>query len=443
MKPEEPRKRQTELWSKIVETLGIDLGNPISFVSAKQVGRISAKEARNMAYMDHRDAVPLVFQPKSNFLLPISNGRYAIVRGIGYHDLEVKELRRHDYEPTFPPGISNVLDPRTGEHSAVVYAQNIGLLSHASGVNPLIPGSNERFRLDEFEFKVDGSPSITQSGAQAQVDGFYYGSDAALLMEFKNGFRSDFLIRQLYYPYRHWLKQAERHGWSQIRPFFVDYRLGDDEITYRFFEYSFPSLRDYESIELVGCDEYVIPWKSRPLRGLLQVSPDPSLLDKTPQADDIERVLRVPFIIDRGNKTSSAVASVESFTDRQASYYRRAAELLGLVIDTSTGFELTDVGREYVTSKPVEANEFIAIQMMRIPVFHEILRRLAAGGGRQVIRAEISSIVEERDKRIHGSTVPRRVATILSWLRWLQTATGVLTVDAQGTVRPTPRLLGH
>lgn len=432
-----PRVANRELWVKIFSDLNLNPDTNVNFVTAKQVRQLSEREARNMAYMDERSKVPEIFESHSLFILPVSNGRYAIVRGEGYHQLETGSLEFEDYRPSFTPGTS-ILDPERSEGSAVSYAWNTGIISHVVGQSSLLLGPPGRFALDPFDFRVDGTAELHQAGAQAEIDGFFYSGYQACLMEFKARECTDFLIRQLYYPYRHWSGRASKYHWNSVRPFFVDFTL--DPLTFRFFEYEFTDFSDYESIKLVGARGVRVKASLRPLRGLLEVPPEKSLASLTPQADSIERVLRVPFLVAQGQSNSFLLAQNEGFTIRQSSYYRRAAEALALVVRRDGSYELTDLGKKFVTSSTVERNELATLQIARIPAIHEILQKLSLGDGESMTRARIARILQSHDNRIHGSTVPRRTMTVLAWLRWIQETTGLLTVDPLGTVRPTTRL---
>lgn len=433
-----PRASNRELWVKIFSDLHLDASSDVNYVTARQVKQISQREARNMAYMDERAKLPSVFEENSLFILPVSNGRYAIVRGSGYHDLEADSVRYEDYEPAFPPGAS-VIDPEKSEGSAVSYAWNTGIIAHVTGNKSQLLGPPGRFALDPFDFRVDGSVKLHQAGAQAEIDGFFYSDNSACVMEFKARECTDFLVRQLYYPYRHWVGRAGRYRWTRVRPFFVEFTM--DPTLFRFFEYEFEDPLDYESIRLVSARGVRVKATNRPLRGLLDVSPDPSLRTMTPQADKVERVLRVPLLVGAGRANAYLVAESEGFTKRQSSYYRRAAEALGLVVQKGASYELTDIGRRFASADRVRQSEIAAFQIAKIPAFHDILSSLATSGGEQITRARIGRLLERNDPRIHGSTVPRRTTTVVAWLRWLQETTGILAVDPSGTARPTPRLL--
>ena len=433
--PTKPANR--ELWVKIFSDLKLNPETDVNFVTARQVRQVSEREARNMAYMDERSKVPSIFESHSLFILPVSNGRYAIVRGEGYHDLEINTIHYEDFQPSFPPGMS-ILDPEKSEGSAVSYAWNTGIVSHITGQTSLLLGPPGRFALDPFDFRVDGNAQLHQAGAQAEIDGFFYSSQGACLMEFKARECTDFLVRQLYYPYRHWSGRAAKYHWKTVRPFFVDFTL--DPMVFRFFEYGFSDPSDYESISLVEARGVRVKATSRPFRGLLDVLPEESLGTLTPQADNIERVLRVPFLVAQGQSNAFLVAETEGFTTRQSSYYRRAAEALGFVTRRAGVYELTDLGRKFVSSGPVQRNELATMQLAKIPAIHEILERVSRGDGVSMTRSRIGRILQSHDSRIHGTTVPRRTMTVLAWLRWVQQTTGLLTVDSLGTIRPTPRL---
>lgn len=432
-----PRPSNRELWVKIFSDLQINPETEVSFVTARQVRQVSAREARNMAYMDERAKVPSIFEAHSLFILPVSNGKYAIVRGEGYHELEADSVVYENFQPSFPLGTS-ILDPERSEGSAVSYAWNSGIISKITGQTSVLLGPPGRFALDPFDFKVDGYAQLHQEGAQAEIDGFFYSSQSACLMEFKARECTDFLIRQLYYPYRHWSGRAARYNWAAVRPFFVDFNL--DPLTFRFFEYEFTDPADYESISLISARGLRVKATTRPFRGLLDVTPEASLASLTPQADNIDRVLRVPFLVAEGHANAFLIAENERFTRRQSSYYRRAAEALGFVIRRGRSYDLTELGRRYVAAGPVQRNELATIQLARIPAIHEILESISAGGGEPMTRARVGRILQSHDPRIHGTTVPRRTATVLAWLRWVQQTTGILTVDALGTIRPSPRL---
>ena len=88
----------------------------------------------------------------------------------------------------------------------------------------------------------------------------------------------------------------------------------------------------------------------------------------------------------------------------RARYYRRAAEVLGLVQQKGSGYELTDLGLRFVSVDTVQRNELVAIQLAKIPAFHEILEGISNGRGKQITRERVARILQETrrpDSRIN------------------------------------------
>src|SRR5699024_12052219 len=86
---------------------------------------------------------------------------------------------------------------------------------------------------------------ISVINSRIEIDGSYETADDIILIEAKNKLPKDFLIRQLYYPYRFY-KQLPVE--KKVTPIFFTYA---DEI-FNFYEYEFQDLMDYTSIKKVN-----------------------------------------------------------------------------------------------------------------------------------------------------------------------------------------------
>jgi hypothetical protein len=146
-----------------------------------------------------------------------------------------------------------------------------------------------------------------------------------------------------------------------------------------------------------------------------------------PQADSFRRVAEIPLLIEQGINTSAKVAAHYEFDPRQSSYYRQAAEFLGLVsLDKTTHlYLLTDLGREYVSRSADERRQLLAGILAEFPPMRATLELSAKAGERGIGRSEIASLIA-RHSSVGKSTPERRAATLLSWLKWLQAATGAV-----------------
>src|SRR2546422_9633564 len=75
-------------WDLVVQRKNLDLTKPLNFVTADEVRQFSGEEPRLMASMTSADSLPGIFQRSGVFVLPVTNKKYAIVHGQGYHELE-------------------------------------------------------------------------------------------------------------------------------------------------------------------------------------------------------------------------------------------------------------------------------------------------------------------------------------------------------------------
>src|SRR3989442_11963349 len=99
-----------------------------------------------------------------------------------------------------------------------------------------------------FSFRVDGSPVLHVDGVQVEIDGGFEGEHTFVALEAKVNRGDDFIIRQLYYPFRFWQETFKAKGAvKEVRPIFFVYDSPSE--TYNFWEYRFQDPADYESIQ--------------------------------------------------------------------------------------------------------------------------------------------------------------------------------------------------
>lgn len=136
-----------------------------------------------------------------------------------------------------------------------------------------------------------------------------------------------------------------------------------------------------------------------------------------PQADSIHDVLRV---LDAVRQERVSPREIGEFlggkVGRQGNYYVHAARILGLVtIDPQQHtVSLTPNGRALRTYDPVARQRRLRNLVAGIEPMRSILQAMAREGG--LTEAQIGEIVAAMAP-ISGSTVARRVKTIVTWLR--------------------------
>jgi len=409
-----PRKQ--DKWEDVVAELGLDLSQPLNYVSASDVKRISHEEPRLMASMDSKERLPAIFLQRGLFVLPVSSNRYAIVRGKGYEELDdVGEPRK--FESRLPFDLT-ALAYGTGETGRILHAFHAGVLNDFSAVPEMYQVVGGKSRTTRFEFRIDGSGPLSVEGAGMEVDMGFEGRDSVLLFEGKAHRRTNFLIRQLYFPYRSFRDFQSK----DVRAFF----LVADAGLFSLWEYRWEDPMDYESITLCKAASYQLVPEEPPIEAFEAIEPD-SNLDIVPQADDFEKVAEFPLLVSTGVTSPEAWMKHYGIAYRQANYYKEAAEAMGLVCSDSGPFVLTEEGRRYVSMEPKARGDFLAGRILRIPVMNRVFRRVQQSGSNGVGKEEIARLIETTS-HLTGSTPPRRASTVLSFFRWMGQTTGAVAV---------------
>ena len=114
-------------------------------------------------------------------------------------------------------------------------------------VKPTISG---RMSTSSWEFFINSSVKdnkikVKNNKSQCQIDGGYEGLNNFAIIEAKNSISKDFIIRQLYYPYRLWYKNLNNQ--KNILPVFLVYSSG----VFHFLIYHFQNVKEYNSLQLI------------------------------------------------------------------------------------------------------------------------------------------------------------------------------------------------
>ncbi len=157
-------------------------------------------------------------------------------------------------------------------------------------------------------------------------------------------------------------------------------------------------------------------------------------LGRTTSETRSERVAEIPLLVAQGINNASKVAEHYKFDPRQSSYYRQAAEYLGLVRqERNFTYFLTDLGSEYVNLPADERRQLLSGLLAHFPPMRAVLESSAKTG---CIRREEVAALLAKHANISSTTPERRASTILAWLHWLQKFTGALQTTELGfTIR--------
>lgn len=415
-------------WEKLVAER-VDTRRDLAVLTKADIESVTGNELRLMAKMDSSADVPAALRRHGYFILPIKNGGYVLVRGNGFHALENLPEPPTIFRPQLDFDLMT-LSVGDSEMQHLDYCYNIGLFEKFADVTGLRQTIRGRKRMPSIEFSVGNlGPIRVQGGVQVEVDSGCEGRDDIVLIEGKGGQPPDFIVRQLFYPYRKWRHEIPQ---KRVRPWFFCSNEVAGRRLYRFWEYAFADDAQYQSLTLLRGEAFFVePHRARLtvddlLRAHTSRRADSRLWD-VPQADSFWRVAEIPMLVEQGINTSGRVAEHYAFDPRQSSYYRQAAEFLGLVsLDKKTNlYRLTDLGSEYVSRGADERRQLLAGLLAQFPPMRATLELSAKAGERGIGRGEVTTLIA-RHSTIGKSTPSRRASTILAWLRWLQAATGAV-----------------
>jgi hypothetical protein len=375
--------------------------------------------------MDSSSDLPPIFKKHGYFLLPVKNGQYAIVRGNGFHKLErMSAAGIHRSRIKF---LLTTAGRGSSEMQYLDYSFNSGALESVLGLSPLYQSIRGREFSKSFNFKVNKSV-LDVSSVQLEVDSGLEGEDSIVLVEAKMKTPDDFMIRQLFYPFNHYKIVAPG---KKLVPVFFTYEASHK--TYNFWIYEIPDPRDYNSIRLKEVKSLVITTQSE--IELQDIRPKGVVLygRQIPQANDVKTIIELVFKVHEGINNHIDVAEYFDFDKRQSSYYREAAEVLGLVVSEKGEYRLTEIGTQLVQLPAENRNLFIAQLLADFDLIKAALDQL--GDKKELSQNDIELIIAKKSN-LTGTTIPRRAASLKSWLRWMSHATGSFVATKSGFELP-------
>ncbi len=148
-----------------------------------------------------------------------------------------------------------------------------------------------------------------------------------------------------------------------------------------------------------------------------------------PQANDLNKVIELAFKVSEGLDNYKEVADYFHFDERQSSYYREAAEALGMVVREKGRYRLTEIGNHLVRLPVEERNLFIVGLVSDFDLVRHCLDTLRST--RCLSRKDIEPVIT-KEPHLTGSTVPRRAGSLAAWLRWISAVTGSFIEEKDG-----------
>lgn len=407
------------------------------YITADQIREF--KEPRLMTKFDTRESLPKVFGGKLG-ILPVTRGSYVIGEFDLYNDfpeeysagISPEQNRRHITRFSVPDWYETIDTAEIRSEASAINVMGIaGMLDEFLGEKGFRQTVSGRMASGQFEFSVDGGPGkfamddtkpclnrIHVNNSQVEIDGGFESRESFAVIEGKNVVHSNFLVRQLYYPYRLWENKLRK----PVRPVFLVYSNN----IFRLMEYEFTSLEHYNSIRLAQEKLYSLEdteITKEALYGVWQqaeVKPEPDVTFI--QADSFDKVISLTEHLKERPLSAPEIAERFGFRERQSDYYYNACKYLGLAEKKKDGdgvvrVRLTERGRGLLKLryKPRQL-EYVKL-ILEHRIFHELFEETLHTGSLPEKRR-----ICQKMQELHvcgPNLIQRRASSVAGWLRWM------------------------
>ncbi|MDM9583545.1 translation elongation factor [Nostoc sp. GT001] len=416
-------------WEKLFKKYHI-LEN-ISKIGFFEIGSVSInefRESRLMAKFDHHANLPEIFKTNKLSILSISRNKYIIGKFDSYLNVIYDEtLEAITVE--FPKGIESIdYTNLYSESSALSCAFNTGM------INNLIDGEETyhtvygRMSTGTFNFNVNQILDYTQhniavNNAQCEIDAGFESEQYFLLLEAKLYDVDDFLVRQLYYPYRLWSSKISN---KKVIPILMTYSNSSN--IFSFFIYKFDEILNYNSIRLVEQRNYVIAPETITHEDVSEIFKSIIIVTEPnipfPQANKFERIIDLLTLLLDKELTKEGITANSQFDERQTSYYTDAARYLGLMdkyVDQNTKeitFRLSEQGSHLLKKRYKIKILSLIEKILQHQVFYKTFEFTVSNGFIPDISV-IRQIMQSCNLNINITTIQRRSSTVRGWIGWI------------------------
>ena len=389
-------------------------------ISADQIREY--REPRLMTKFDHRINLPDMFSKNELAILPVTRGDYIIAHFDAYHAFE---QRTQQIIKVSPPENIQSLDYNniTSEAIALNCAFAAGIIADFLEEDLLIPTVSGRMGTGAFDFTIQDVKSnslhpVRVLNAQMEIDSAYEGHLCLAIFEAKLGMTDDFIVRQIYYPFRVWRNRITK----LVRPIFFVYSNN----IFSLYEYAFDNPDSYSSIRLIRHKKYSVDDTNITVQDIQNILRTVHTVGEPegiplPQADTFERVISLCELLADNNLSKQEITEEYAFNIRQADYYANAGRYLGLIEKKKKAFySLSTAGRNIISMSWKNKQLALCECILSHSVFHEALTSYFSTGYMPEIK-DIITIIQRSNLKcpIFGDTLTRRASTIRSWLSWI------------------------
>ncbi len=413
-------------WEKLFDKYKI-----LELVNKKGVFRIDAdqikeyREPRLMTKFDTQQSLPDIFRKNKLGILPDTRGSYVIGNFNLYNKFPDRMLSKEKVKIASIPSFIETLDINqiTSESNAINAMSISSILTDFLDEKQLVPTISGKMASGKFSFYIHGEREkkhiINVERSQMEIDGGFEGTSSVALIEAKNIIHDDFLIRQLYYPFRTWKEKLNK----RIRPVFLVYSNN----LFRLLEYEFEDYEDYNSIKLLREGFYTLERDCIHLQDIISIEKEVREVSEPenvpfPQADSFDKVVSIIEHLQYKSLTKFEIEEMFGFTSRQADYYFNAAKYLGLIDEfkNSEGIlccNASELGRRILEHPYKQRQLIFADAILQHKVFREVFN-IAVMSEEFPDKRYIQQIMKKY-KVCSDNLLERRASTVKGWIQWI------------------------
>lgn len=379
------KANKNEVWQEIFDTNGRKIQEALEReghfdITAPELkdfsNKLNGPDVRNLAKFDRSYSLPTPFKEgASNIsqyinIMPLGyidkTYTYRLGRFNAYANLDINE--KEIPEQINFPNIQTIT-PETipSENTYIDAAFSSGMLNKAlyDGGDQFLPVLHGRMGSGPMEFNIgiDQPQKLKVNSAQIEIDATFENDSSIVIIEAKAVPESDFLVRQLYYPY---YVIRDRGVTKPVRPAFLSLLAG----TYYFNEYTFTDPNNYSTIKMVSQKSYRFlddsPITLEKVEGIFKASkviPEPQNI-VFPQANSYIKLVKTLTLLndafyDDDNNSQGLhkrdIASVFGYAERQGDYYGNLVWYLNLCTKHGDSYLINDEGRKLL--QQLDTNE--------------------------------------------------------------------------------------
>lgn len=391
-------------------------------ISANQIKEY--REPRLMAKFDHTINLPSLFSENQLAILPVSRGEYVISHLDAYHKFETDSTLI--IKASLPAHIQSLDSGKIpSEAIALNCAFASGIITDFMEDSAILATVSGRMGSGAFSFNICDTKNgiirqIDVNNSQIEIDAAYEGIASLALLEAKRDLSEDFLIRQLYYPFRVWQNRITK----PVKPIFLVYSNG----IYRLYEYTFEDPNNYCSIRLVKQKNYSIEDTAISISDIQAVLEETPLVNEPqipfPQADKFERIINLCELVSTQELSRTKVTEQYDFDARQTNYYTDAARYLGLLNKRKENgtplYSISKTGCHVLRLGFKKRQLAYCGLILSHKAFNMTLKQYLQSGVMPSTN-EIINIMKQSDLYQVGSesTFIRRSSSIKGWINWI------------------------